>query len=148
MTTKDEEDSKTGAPVPPDQQWHAPYNPWIIAIVATMTTFMEVLDTTIVIVALPHIAGNLGVGQDASTWIVTSYLLCNAVVLPFSPWMSSLFGRRNFYLACGVLFIVASLLCGLAPTFGLLVVFRLIQGLAGGGLLRGRGAAQQEQEER
>lgn len=95
---------------------------------------MEILDTTIVIVALPHIAGDLGVSQDASTWIVTAYLLSNAVVLPFSPIMSSLFGRRNFYLACVVLFTLSSLLCGLAPSFGLLVVFRLLQGLAGGGL--------------
>ena len=85
-------------PAPPDQQWHAPYNPWLIAGVATLATFMEILDTTIVIVALPHIAGNLGVSEDTSTWIVTSFLLCNAIAILFSPWMSSLFGRRNFYL--------------------------------------------------
>jgi DHA2 family multidrug resistance protein len=125
----------TGTPAPPEQKWHAPHNPWLISGVATLATFMEILDTTIVIVALPHIAGNMGVGQDASTWVVTAYLLCNAVVIPFSPWMSALFGRKNFYLACVVLFTVSSLLCGLAPTFGLLVVFRLLQGLAGGGLL-------------
>ena len=96
---------------------------------------MEILDTTIVIVALPHIAGNLGVSEDTSTWIVTSFLLCNAIAILFSPWMSSLFGRRNFYLVCVVLFTLSSLLCGIAPNFGLLVIFRLIQGLAGGGLI-------------
>lgn len=121
-------------PAPPGQQWHAPYNPWLISGVATLATFMEILDTTIVIVALPHIAGNLGVSEDASTWIITSYLLCIAVVLPFSPWISSLLGRRNFYLTCVVLFTLSSLLCGLAPSFGWLVVFRMLQGLAGGGL--------------
>lgn len=135
MSGEEEGSSLTGTPPPPEQKWHAPYNPWLISGVATLATFMEILDTTIVIVALPHIAGNMGVGQDASTWVVTAYLLCNAVVIPFSPWMSSLFGRRNFYLVCVVLFTVSSLLCGIAPTFGLLVCFRLLQGLAGGGLL-------------
>jgi DHA2 family multidrug resistance protein len=131
----DEGDSEAVAPVPADQNWHAPHNPWLISLVATLTTFMEVLDTTIVIVALPHIAGNMGVSQDSATWIVTSYLLCNAIVLPFAPWLSSLFGRRNVYLACVVLFTVSSFLCGIAGSFGMLVVFRLIQGLAGGGLI-------------
>ena len=126
--------AKPNSVAPPDQQWHAPYNPWLISGVATLTTFMEVLDTTIVVVALPHIAGNLGVSEDASTWIVTSYLLCNALVLPFTPWMSSLFGRRNFYLTCVVMFTLSSLVCGLAQSFGMLVVFRLFQGLFGGGL--------------
>lgn len=135
MSAADEGDSTAASPVPPDQQWHAPYNPWVISSVATLATFMEVLDTTIVIVALPHIAGNLGVSQDASTWIVTTYLLCNALALPFSPWLSSLFGRRNLYLTCVVLFTLSSFLCGIAPSFGLLVVFRAMQGLAGGGLL-------------
>ena len=125
---------KPRPPAPPGQNWHAPYNPWLISGVATLATFMEILDTTIVIVALPHIAGNLGVSEDASTWVITSYLLCIAVVLPFSPWISSLFGRRKFYLACVAMFTVSSLLCGLATSFGMLVVFRLLQGLAGGGL--------------
>jgi DHA2 family multidrug resistance protein len=127
--------SDEGTSVPHDQEWHAPYNPWLIAGVATLTTFMEILDTTIVVVAMPHIAGNLGVSQDAATWIVTSYLLSNAVVIPLTPWLSSLFGRRNLYLVCGVLFTVSSFFCGIAPSFGMLVVFRLIQGLAGGGLV-------------
>ena len=135
MNPPDEGDSEQAPPVPPGQEWHAPHNPWLIAGVATLATFMEVLDTTIVIVALPHIAGNLGVSPDTSTWIVTSFLLCNAIAIPFSPWMSSLFGRRNFYLVCVVLFTLSSFLCGIAPSFGLLVVFRLIQGLAGGGLI-------------
>ncbi len=135
MSAADEGTSIAASPAPADQQWHAPHNPWLISGVATLATFMEVLDTTIVIVALPHIAGSLGVSQDASTWIVTSYLLCNAIVLPFSPWLSSLIGRRNLYLTCVILFTVSSFLCGIAPSFGLLVVFRLLQGLAGGGLL-------------
>lgn len=135
MSEEEEGMPLSGTPAPPEQKWHAPYNPWVIAFVATIATFMEILDTTIVIVALPHIAGNMGVGQDASTWVVTSYLLCNAVAIPLSPWMCALFGRRNFYLACVVLFTVSSLLCGIAPTFGTLVLFRLLQGVAGGGLL-------------
>lgn len=124
----------TDLATPADQQYFAPYNPWIIAGVATISTFMEVLDTTIVVVALPHIAGNLGAGEDDSTWIVTGYLLCIAIVLPISAWMSALLGRRNFYLSCVVLFTLSSLCCGLAPSLGWLVVFRLFQGMAGGGL--------------
>lgn len=120
--------------MPLDQQYYAPHNPWLIAGVATLTTFMEVLDTTIVVVALPHIAGNLGASLNDSTWIVTAYILSIAIVLPVSAWMSALIGRRNFYLCCVVLFTASSLLCGLAPNLGVLVVFRLLQGAAGGGL--------------
>ena len=117
-----------------EQHVHAPFNPWLIAIVATLATFMEVLDTSIANVALPHIAGNLGAGVEDSTWILTSYLVSNAIVLPISGWMSSLFGRRNFYLACVALFTLSSLLCGLAPNLSVLVLCRLLQGLGGGGL--------------
>ena len=117
---------------------HAPaprvFNPWIIALVVTMGTFMEVLDTSIANVALPHIAGSLSASQDESTWVLTSYLVANAIILPISGWISSVIGRKNFYLISVVMFTVFSALCGLAPTLGLLVVFRVLQGLAGGGL--------------
>jgi DHA2 family multidrug resistance protein len=110
------------------------FNPWIIALVVTMGTFMEVLDTSIANVALPHIAGSLSASQDESTWVLTSYLVANAIILPISGWISSVVGRKNFYLISVVMFTVFSALCGLAPTLGLLVVFRILQGLAGGGL--------------
>ena len=110
------------------------FNPWIIALVVTMGTFMEVLDTSIANVALPHIAGALSASQDESTWVLTSYLVANAIILPISGWISSVLGRKNFYLISVVLFTVFSAACGIAPTLGLLVVFRVLQGLAGGGL--------------
>ena len=122
------------APVPDHQEWHAPHNPWLIAIVTTLATFMEVLDTTIVNVALPHISGNLGADVNDSTWVLTSYLISNAIVLPLTAWLSSIMGRRNFYMLCVALFTASSFLCGLAPTLGMLVIFRLLQGLGGGGL--------------
>lgn len=110
------------------------FNPWIIALVVTMGTFMEVLDTSIANVALPHIAGALSASQDESTWVLTSYLVANAIILPISGWISSVLGRKNFYMISVVLFTACSAACGLAPTLGLLVVFRVMQGLAGGGL--------------
>lgn len=124
-----------GAPSPSGgQEWHAPYNPWIITLVATISTFMEVLDTTIVNVALPHIAGSLGADINDSTWVLTSYLVSNAIILPTSAFFSSLIGRRNFYMFCVATFTLSSLLCGLAPSLGALVTFRLLQGIGGGGL--------------
>ncbi|HEY4356837.1 MAG TPA: DHA2 family efflux MFS transporter permease subunit [Acidobacteriaceae bacterium] len=110
------------------------FNPWIVALVVTMGTFMEVLDTSIANVALPHIAGSLSASQDESTWVLTSYLVANAIILPISGWISSVVGRKNFYLISVVLFTVFSAACGLAPTLGALVIFRVLQGLAGGGL--------------
>src|SRR5262249_47294646 len=110
------------------------HNPWLIAVVATLATFMEVLDTSIANVALPHIAGNLGASVNDSTWVLTSYLLANAIVLPASAWMSAAIGRRNYYMLSVALFTASSLLCGLAPTLGVLVAFRLLQGIGGGGL--------------
>lgn len=112
----------------------APYNRWLIAVVATIATFMEVLDTSIANVALPHIAGNLGVGVADSTWVLTSYLVSNAIVLPLSGWLSALLGRRTFYLSCVALFTLSSLLCGFAPNIETLVLCRFLQGLGGGGL--------------
>jgi len=109
-------------------------NPWVIAITVTLATFMEVLDTSIANVALPHIAGNLSAGADESTWVLTSYLVSNAIVLPLSGWFSGLIGRKNFYMACVAVFTVSSFLCGLAPSLGVLVIFRILQGVGGGGL--------------
>jgi MFS transporter, DHA2 family, multidrug resistance protein len=109
-------------------------NPWIIAITVTLATFMELLDTAIANVSLPHIAGGLAVSYDESTWVLTSYLVSNAVVLPLSAWLSRVFGRKRYYMLCVILFTVSSLLCGLAPSLSLLVFFRVLQGVGGGGL--------------
>ena len=109
-------------------------NPWVIAVTVTMATFMEVLDTSIANVALPHIAGNLSAGSDESTWVLTSYLVSNAIVLPLSGWFSGLLGRKRFYMSCVALFTLSSFLCGLAPSLGVLVLFRILQGVGGGGL--------------
>jgi len=114
--------------------WRPAINPWIIAVTVTLATFMEVLDTSIANVALPHIAGSLSAGQDESTWILTSYLVSNAIVLPLSGWLSSIMGRRNFYMSCVALFTVSSFLCGLAPNLATLIFFRVLQGAGGGGL--------------
>jgi MFS transporter, DHA2 family, multidrug resistance protein len=99
--------------------WRPAINPWIIAVTVTLATFMEVLDTSIANVSLPHFAGNLSAGVDESTWILTSYLVSNAIVLPLSGWLSSIMGRKNFYMSCVALFTVSSFLCGLAPNLGL-----------------------------
>jgi MFS transporter, DHA2 family, multidrug resistance protein len=109
-------------------------NPWIIAIVVTLATFMEVLDTSIANVSLPHIAGGLSAGVDESTWIITSYLVSNAIILPMSGWFSALIGRKRFYMSCVALFTASSFLCGLAPNLGALIAFRILQGIGGGGL--------------
>jgi len=109
-------------------------NPWVIALTVTLATFMEVLDTSVANVALPHIAGNLSAGQDESTWVLTSYLVSNAIVLPMSGWFSSVLGRKRFYMSCVALFTVSSLLCGLAPSLSALIFFRVLQGAGGGGL--------------
>src|SRR4051794_29184843 len=109
-------------------------NPWLIAVVVSMATFMEVLDTSIANVSLRHIAGSLAAGLDESTWVLTSYLVSNAIILPVSGYLSTLFGRKRFYIACVAVFTVSSLLCGLAPSLGWLIVFRVLQGAGGGGL--------------
>ena len=109
-------------------------NPWVIALAVTLATFMEVLDTSIANVALPHIAGNLSAGTDESTWVLTSYLVSNAIVLPLSGWISSIIGRKRFYMSCVAIFTISSFLCGLAPNLGMLIFFRILQGAGGGGL--------------
>ena len=109
-------------------------NPWWIAATVMLATFMEVLDTSVANVALPHIAGSLSASVDESTWVLTAYLVANAIVLPLSGWFSMLFGRKRFYMACVAVFTVSSLLCGVAPSLPLLIVFRILQGLGGGAL--------------
>ncbi|MBZ5514669.1 MAG: DHA2 family efflux MFS transporter permease subunit [Acidobacteriia bacterium] len=99
-----------------------------------LATFMEVLDTSVANVALPHIAGDLSAGVDESTWVLTSYLVSNAIVLPLTGWLSSIFGRKRFYMTCVAIFVVSSFLCGMAPSLGLLVLFRVLQGAGGGAL--------------
>ncbi|HXA64133.1 MAG TPA: DHA2 family efflux MFS transporter permease subunit [Bryobacteraceae bacterium] len=119
---------------PPAEPWRPKYNPWLIAVVVAMAAFMEVLDTSIANVALPHMAGNLGASNDESTWILTSYLVSNAIVLPISGWFAALLGRKRFFLLCIFLFTLSSLLCGAAPSLALLILFRVMQGAGGGGL--------------
>ena len=117
-----------------DHDWKPRHNPWAIAMVVTLATFMEVLDTSVANVSLPHIAGNLSVTEDEATWVLTSYLVANAVVLPLSGWLATLFGRKRFYMLCVTLFTVSSFLCGFAPNLPLLIFFRVLQGVGGGGL--------------
>ncbi len=114
--------------------WKPRANPWVIAFTVTLATFMEALDSSIANVAMPHIGGSLSASRDEATWVLTSYLVANAVVLPLSGWIANRMGRKRFYMSCVFLFTLASLLCGLAPTLGVLVFLRVLQGAAGGGL--------------
>src|ERR1700738_2533759 len=113
---------------------HGAANPWVVAAVVIIPTFMEVLDTTIAVVALRYIAGGLSATVDDGEWVITSYLAANAVILPITGWLSAHLGRRNYFLASIAIFTLSSLLCGLAGSRGQLILFRVIQGLAGGGL--------------
>jgi MFS transporter, DHA2 family, multidrug resistance protein len=117
-----------------DEIWVPKFNPWLIAVVVALAAFMEVLDTSIANVALPHMAGNLGASNDESTWVLTSYLVSNAIVLPISGWLAGTFGRKRFFLLCILMFTLSSLLCGAAPSLAMLILFRVIQGAGGGGL--------------
>jgi DHA2 family multidrug resistance protein len=125
---------KAGGDSTPSNDLHPRYNPWAIALTVTMATFMEVLDTSIANVALPHIAGGLSASIDEATWILTSYLVSNAIVLPASAWASTVLGRKHFYMSCVALFTISSALCGLAPSLSALILFRIMQGAGGGGL--------------
>src|ERR1700733_13987492 len=111
-----------------------PINPWIIAVTVTLATFMEVLDSSIANVALPHIAGSLGASPEESTWVITSYLVASAIVLPMSGWLSNVIGRKRFYMTCVALFTASSCLCGLSTSLPMLIFFRIMQGAGGGGL--------------
>jgi MFS transporter, DHA2 family, multidrug resistance protein len=110
------------------------HNPWLVAVVVSIATFMVVLDTAIANVSLRYIAGSLAASIDESTWVVTTYLIANAVVLPASGWLSNVMGRKRFYMVCVALFTVSSLFCGLAPNLSALIIFRILQGLGGGGM--------------
>jgi len=114
--------------------WRPKYNPWLIAVVVALAAFMEVLDTSIANVALPYMAGNLGASNDQSTWVLTSYLVSNAIILPISGWLAGALGRKRFFMSCLSVFTVSSLLCGIAPSLGFLLLFRVLQGAGGGGL--------------
>src|SRR5258708_17160936 len=108
--------------------WRPKYNVWVIAVVVALAAFMEVLDTSSASVALPYMAGNLGASNDQSTWVLTSYLVSNAIILPISGWIAGALGRKRFFMGCLGIFTVSSLLCGLAPSLGLLLLFRVLQG--------------------
>jgi DHA2 family multidrug resistance protein len=125
----------SSATLPAEQEaWRPSFNPWLIAVVVALAAFMEVLDTSIANVALPYMGGNLGASNDQSTWVLTSYLVSNAIVLPISGWLASTLGRKRFFMGCLFIFTVSSLLCGIAPSLGLLLLFRVLQGAGGGGL--------------
>ena len=114
--------------------WKPRVNPWLIAASVALAAFMEVLDTSIANVALPHIGGSLGASNDEATWVLTSYLVSNAIVLPLGGWASSVMGRRNFFTVCITGFTVASFLCGIAPSLPILLLCRVLQGMFGGGM--------------
>jgi MFS transporter, DHA2 family, multidrug resistance protein len=139
--SKEPSDSQlNGSAAPPPapslspEPWKPSVNPWLIAVVVAMAAFMEVLDTSIANVALPYMAGNLGASNDESTWILTSYLVSNAIVLPISGWFAGVLGRKRFFMLCLAIFTVSSLLCGIAPSLGAIIFFRVLQGAGGGGL--------------
>ena len=114
--------------------WKPSHNPWLVALTVTLATFMEVLDSSIANVSLPHIAGSLGATYEESTWILTSYLVSSAIILPVSGWLSTKIGRKRFYMGCVILFTGCSFLCGIAPSLPFLILARVLQGLGGGGL--------------
>ncbi len=114
--------------------WTPSVSPWLIAATVMLATFMEVLDTSIANVSLPHIAGSLSATVDESTWVLTSYLISNAIVLPLTGWLSMMFGRKRLFIGCVIIFTISSFLCGLAPNLFLLIFFRVLQGAGGGGL--------------
>jgi MFS transporter, DHA2 family, multidrug resistance protein len=125
-----------GGSAPPGatEPWRPNTNPWLIAVVVALAAFMEVLDTSIANVALPYMAGSLGASTDESTWVLTSYLVSNAIVLPISGWFAGVLGRKRFFMICLAVFTISSLLCGIAPSLGAIIVFRILQGAGGGGL--------------
>jgi DHA2 family multidrug resistance protein len=116
------------------QQWHPSHNPWLIAIAVMAATFMEILDTSVANVSLPHIAGNLSVTTEESTWVLTSYLVSNAIVLPITGWLGIYFGRKRLLMMCVTIFTIASVLCGMAPNLPFLIIARILQGVGGGAM--------------
>ncbi len=120
--------------LPATEEWHPRHSPWLIAFSVMLATFMEVLDTSVANVSLPHIAGNLSASNHEATWVLTSYLVANAIILPAAAWFGGFFGRKRFLIVCIMIFTVASALCGLAHSLGFLILARIIQGLGGGAL--------------
>ena len=114
--------------------WKPSFNPWVIAAAVMLATFMEVLDTSVANVSLPHIAGNLSATPEESTWVLTSYLISNAIILPATNWLGHFFGRKRFLIVCIVIFTLSSALCGAASSLGLLLFARVMQGAGGGAL--------------
>jgi DHA2 family multidrug resistance protein len=119
----------------PQQIWHPRHNPWLITLTVMMAVFMEVLDTSIANIALPHIAGSLSATPEEATWVLTSYLVANAIVLPMTGWLGNYFGRKRVLLTCIMLFTVASVLCGMAWSLPTLVIARILQGFGGGAMV-------------
>src|SRR3989440_7607566 len=115
------------APSSKGQEWRPSHNPWLIAVAVMAATFMEILDTSVANVSLPHIAGNLSVTPEESTWVLTSYLVANGIVLPITGWLTTVFGRKKLLVTCIGIFTFASALCGLAPSLPLLVAARVLQ---------------------
>ena len=128
------ERSEGAAPSAPTTEWRPRANPWLITVIVSLAAFMEVLDMSIANVALPYMAGNLGASNDESTWVLTTYLVSNAIILPISGWLVGRFGRKRFFLTCILLFTLSSLFCGIAPSLGFLLLARVLQGAGGGGL--------------
>lgn len=116
------------------QQWVPSFNPWLIAVSVMLATVMEVLDTSVANVALPHIAGNLSATTEEATWVLTSYLISNAIILPATSWISKYIGRKRFLITCIIIFTAASALCGAAPNLAVLIIARILQGMGGGAL--------------
>ncbi|MFT3743639.1 MAG: DHA2 family efflux MFS transporter permease subunit [Pyrinomonadaceae bacterium] len=121
---------ETAAP----QQWVPSFNPWLVAVSVMLATVMEVLDTSVANVALPHIAGNLSATPEEATWVLTSYLISNAIILPATSWIGKYIGRKRFLIICIIIFTVASALCGAAPNLTILIIARILQGMGGGAL--------------
>jgi DHA2 family multidrug resistance protein len=130
----------SSSPEPPAKQtdsedWYASVNPWVIAASVVLATFMEVLDTTIVMVALPHIAGSMAATNSEATWTLTSYLVANGIVVPMSGWLAQKFGRKRLIMTCTLLFVGSSIICALAPNMAVLVIARIFQGFGGGAMV-------------
>jgi len=135
LNSRSEDSARSNLPLPSAAEpWRPKANPWVIAVVVSMAAFMEVLDTSIANVALPYMGGSLGASNDQSTWVLTSYLVSNAIVLPISGWFAGALGRKRFFMICLVAFTISSLLCGTAPSLGAIIFFRVLQGAGGGGL--------------
>src|SRR5215472_4633150 len=139
MTNPADSDGATAAaesafPAPVPAEWRPSANPWLIALAVMLPTFMGVLDTTVVTVSLPHIGGNLAATSEEATWVLTSYLISNAIVLPAAAWLGSVFGRRRFLFVCIGIFTIASAACGAAASLGGIITARVLQGVGGGAL--------------